>query len=102
ATVERHLLGVVREDNLPGSQAPSALLSYLSGGSAERLRKVADHNARDLRSLCGLLVHFHALAQGGHPLPPVPRCRPPRAPPPVLGDRDEHLHRPPPDAAPRR
>src|SRR5690606_26121450 len=83
ATVERHLLGVVREDDLPGSQAPAAWLSYLRGGSAERLRKVADHNARDLRSLCGLLVHFHALAQGGPPLPPPPRPPPPPAPPPL-------------------
>lgn len=73
ATAERQLLGVVREDDLPGSQAPAAWLSYLRGGSAERLRKVAEHNAQDLRSLCGLLVHFHALAQGGPPLHPVPR-----------------------------
>lgn len=68
ATAERQLLGVVREDDLPGSQAPAAWLSYLRGGSAERLRKVAEHNAQDLRSLSGLLAHFHALAQGGEAL----------------------------------
>lgn len=63
ATVERQLLGVVREDDLPGSEAPAAWLDYLRGGSADKLRRVGDHNAQDLRSLAGLLLHFHALAQ---------------------------------------
>ncbi|WP_331488080.1 ribonuclease H-like domain-containing protein [Luteimonas kalidii] len=63
ATVERQLLGVVREDDLPGAEAPAAWLSYLRGGSAAKLRKVGDHNAQDLRSLAGLLVHFHRLSQ---------------------------------------
>ncbi|WP_262378522.1 ribonuclease H-like domain-containing protein [Luteimonas viscosa] len=63
ATVERQLLGVVREDDLPGSEAPAAWLNYLRGGSADKLRRVGDHNAQDLRSLSGLLVHFHAQAQ---------------------------------------
>src|SRR3546814_14484253 len=34
ATIEREALGVVREDDLPGSQAPAAWLQYLR--SAER------------------------------------------------------------------
>ena len=55
ATAERELLGVVREDDLPGSQAPAAWLQYLRGGSAATLRRVGDHNAQDLKSLCGLL-----------------------------------------------
>jgi uncharacterized protein len=67
ATAERQLLGVVREDDLPGSQAPAAWLDYLRGGSAERLRRVADHNAQDLRSLSGLLLHFHGQVPGVAP-----------------------------------
>ncbi|NZA28240.1 ribonuclease H-like domain-containing protein [Luteimonas sp. SJ-92] len=55
ATVERELLGVLREDDLPGAEAPAAWLGYLRGGSAARLRRVGAHNAQDLRSLCGLL-----------------------------------------------
>lgn len=55
ATIERELLGVVREDDLPGSEAPAAWLSYLRGGSAAKLRRVGLHNAQDLRSLCSLL-----------------------------------------------
>lgn len=57
ATIERQLLGIVREDDLPGSEAPAAWLGYLRGGSARNLRRVADHNRQDLASLGGLLVH---------------------------------------------
>lgn len=62
ATAERQLLGVVREDDLPGSEAPGAWLSYLRGGSAAKLRRVGDHNDQDIRSLAGLLAHFASLA----------------------------------------
>ena len=55
ATVERELLGVLREDDLPGSEAPAAWLDYLRGGSADKLRRVGLHNAQDLRSLFGVL-----------------------------------------------
>ncbi len=55
ATAERELLGVLREDDLPGAEAPAAWLAYLRGGSAAKLRRVGLHNAQDLRSLCGLL-----------------------------------------------
>lgn len=33
-TAERELLGVVRVNDLPGSEAPAAWLTYLRGGSA--------------------------------------------------------------------
>lgn len=58
ATAERQLLGVVREDDLPGSEAPAAWLTYLRGGSAKNLRRVAQHNAQDLKSLAGVLLHM--------------------------------------------
>ncbi|WEN13820.1 ribonuclease H-like domain-containing protein [Rhodanobacter sp. AS-Z3] len=58
ATAERQLLGVVREDDLPGSEAPAAWLTYLRGGSARNLRRVAAHNAQDLKSLAGVLLHM--------------------------------------------
>lgn len=56
ATAERELLQVVREDDLPGSEAPAAWLAYLRGGSAHTLHRVAEHNAQDLRSLAGVLL----------------------------------------------
>nr|WP_026802467.1 ribonuclease H-like domain-containing protein [Arenimonas oryziterrae] len=60
ATVERQLLGVVREDDLPGSEAPRAWLDYLRGGSARDLRRVAAHNHQDLGSLAALLLKLSA------------------------------------------
>lgn len=65
ATAERQLLGVVREDDLPGSEAPAAWLGYLRGGSAVNLRRVAEHNAQDLRSLAGVLRYVEALGGSG-------------------------------------
>lgn len=58
ATAERQLLGVVREDDLPGAEAPAAWLTFLRGGSARNLRRVAEHNAQDLKSLAGVLVYM--------------------------------------------
>ncbi|EIL90943.1 hypothetical protein UU5_14783 [Rhodanobacter sp. 115] len=58
ATAERQLLGVVREDDLPGAEVPAAWLTYLRGGSAANLRRVANHNAQDLRSLAGVLLYM--------------------------------------------
>jgi hypothetical protein len=61
ATAERQLLGVVREDDLPGAEAPAAWLTYLRGGSARNLRRVAQHNAQDLKSLAGVLLTMAAM-----------------------------------------
>lgn len=58
ATAERQLLQVVREDDLPGSEAPAAWLGFLRGGSAAPLHRVAHHNSQDLRSLGGILGQF--------------------------------------------
>ena len=60
-TAERELLGVVREDDLPGSEAPAAWLTYLRGGSAVNLRRVLAHNSQDLKSLAGVLLHLSRL-----------------------------------------
>jgi uncharacterized protein YprB with RNaseH-like and TPR domain len=61
-TAERKLLRIVREDDLPGSEAPRAWLTYLRGGSSTDLVRVAAHNLQDVRSLSGLLVEAHGWA----------------------------------------
>jgi uncharacterized protein YprB with RNaseH-like and TPR domain len=61
-TAERKLLRIVREDDLPGSEAPRAWLTYLRGGSSTDLIRVAEHNLQDVRSLSGLLVEAHGWA----------------------------------------
>ncbi len=58
STVEREWLGVLREDDLPGSEAPRAWLDYLRGLSARDLRRVLQHNDQDLRSLTSLLLRL--------------------------------------------
>jgi uncharacterized protein YprB with RNaseH-like and TPR domain len=61
ATIEREALGVVREDDLPGSQAPAAWLQYLRGGSASQLKRVAAHNHQDVVTLALLMAELVAL-----------------------------------------
>jgi uncharacterized protein YprB with RNaseH-like and TPR domain len=58
ATIERHLLGVVRDDDLPGSEAPQAWRDFLHGGSSRNFRRVIEHNDQDLRSLSALLLRM--------------------------------------------
>ncbi|MBV6864953.1 ribonuclease H-like domain-containing protein [Xanthomonas euvesicatoria] len=60
-TIERQLLRVVREDDLPGSEAPAAWLSYLRGGSARNLRRVAEHNHQDVVTLSLLMQRLVAV-----------------------------------------
>lgn len=71
ATIERQVLRVVREDDLPGAQAPAAWLSYLRGGSAHMLRRVLAHNHQDVVSLARLLRRLSELGEYAHPTPPA-------------------------------
>ena len=63
ATIERQLLQIVREDDLPGSEAPAAWLNYLRGGSAVNLRRVAGHNHQDVVTLSLLMLRLVAEEQ---------------------------------------
>lgn len=65
ATIERRALGIVREDDLPGSEAPGAWLQYLRGGDACLLRRVLQHNFQDVVTLAHLLLHLAQPASGG-------------------------------------
>jgi uncharacterized protein YprB with RNaseH-like and TPR domain len=58
ATAERRWLGILREDDLPGSEAPRAWLDYIRGGDARDLRRVLAHNDQDLRTLGALLLRL--------------------------------------------
>lgn len=61
ATIERNLLGIVRDDDLPGSEAPAAWLSFLRGHSAANLRRVIAHNDQDVVTLAALLDRLQLL-----------------------------------------
>jgi len=58
ATIERQLLRIQREDDLPGSEAPAAWLDYLRGGSARNLRRVGEHNHQDVVTLAQLFLRL--------------------------------------------
>ncbi|AXK73287.1 exonuclease [Lysobacter sp. TY2-98] len=58
ATIEREALRILREDDLPGSQAPAAWLTYLRGGASSNLRRVAEHNRQDVATLAQLLLRL--------------------------------------------
>ena len=60
ATIERELLKIVREDDLPGSEAPAAWLSFLRGGSSRNLCRVAAHNHQDVVTLARLMARLVA------------------------------------------
>ena len=71
ATIEREALRILREDDLPGAQAPAAWLSYLRGGDSVNLRRVAEHNRQDVATLAQLLVRL--CDEHGDAEPPVAR-----------------------------
>jgi uncharacterized protein YprB with RNaseH-like and TPR domain len=52
----------VREDDLPGNEAPAAWLGYLRGGDAVNLRRVLAHNHQDVVSLMMLLGELASAA----------------------------------------
>jgi uncharacterized protein YprB with RNaseH-like and TPR domain len=57
ATLEENVLGVVRTDDLPGSEAPEAWFRWLKGQSCN-LEGVFKHNADDVYSLALLLAEM--------------------------------------------
>jgi uncharacterized protein YprB with RNaseH-like and TPR domain len=59
ATVERDILKIVRDDDLPGSQAPAAWLAFLRGHSSRDLARVLVHNRQDVITLMHLGDHLH-------------------------------------------
>lgn len=62
-TAERHLLDIVRVDDLPGAEAPAAWQAWLNRGATARLAGVLAHNYQDVVSLALLhrrLVNVYA------------------------------------------
>ncbi|XEC92582.1 ribonuclease H-like domain-containing protein [Paenibacillus tarimensis] len=63
--VEEERLGIHREDDVPGSLAPSIYFQFLSDGDPAPLEGVFRHNEIDMLSLAGLAVRFGRLLDGG-------------------------------------
>ena len=64
-TLERLLLGVVREGDPGGWEIPSLYFHYVRSGDAERLEPVLEHNRLDLISLAGLTARAIRLVDQG-------------------------------------
>ena len=59
ATVERRLLGLRRQQDLPGSEAPAAWFSWVRRRDDSLLSRVVQHNHQDIVSLAVLLQALH-------------------------------------------
>jgi uncharacterized protein YprB with RNaseH-like and TPR domain len=67
AYLEEALLGLEREDDVPGWAIPALYFDYLRRGEAEPLRGVFRHNALDILSLVTLTAHLGSLVGGEVP-----------------------------------
>ena len=64
--LERELLGIARNGDVPGSEIPQIYFDYLRTGSAKGLQPVFFHNALDIVTLAGLTVEVgQAIATAG-------------------------------------
>lgn len=66
--LERRVLGIEREDDLPGALAPQAWFDYIKKGESLAVQRVAEHNAQDLVGLAALLKHVDAALDDPWPL----------------------------------
>ncbi len=71
ADLEQHLLGLDRDDDLPGSHAPEVYRTLQADGRDAGLVGVVEHNARDVDRLARLATWF-ARCVGDDPPPELP------------------------------
>ena len=51
ANLEEAVLGIVREDDLPGAEVPKAWFDYLKTNDFTLIGKILEHNVQDIRSM---------------------------------------------------
>lgn len=61
SNLEARVLGVRRENDLPGSEAPERFFRYLQTGDFSLLEEVIDHNLQDVVTLAVLLIKLARL-----------------------------------------
>ena len=53
-TIERHMRGVSREGDIPGSEIPDAYHEFVRTGDARKIKRILHHNRMDLLAMVGL------------------------------------------------
>ena len=56
ARIETEILGLPRQNDLPGSEVPGRFFEYLKTGDEGLLEDIIDHNRQDIATLAALLV----------------------------------------------
>ncbi|MDR2516483.1 MAG: ribonuclease H-like domain-containing protein [Spirochaetaceae bacterium] len=74
--IEEEILGLDREGDVPGAEAPDIWFQFLKTGAADRLCLVADHNLRDIAGLAVLFTAFADIAARPLAAPERYRCDP--------------------------
>lgn len=69
-TLERRVLGIARDRDVPGSAIPSLYFQFLRYRTAAPLRDVIVHNRQDVLALIALLAWFARALAGTAPLAP--------------------------------
>jgi uncharacterized protein YprB with RNaseH-like and TPR domain len=64
-TVEREVLGVCREADVPGYEVPAIYLAYLRTGEPGRLEQVLEHNLQDTLALVRLFAAINGVLEEG-------------------------------------
>ncbi len=73
-SVEAGVLGINREDDVPGYEIPDIYFSYLRAGDTGPLPRVFEHNLQDILSLVKLYILVEDILSG-HQFPPVTDSR---------------------------
>ncbi len=63
STVERDILGLIREDDVPGYLVPEIYFRYLKTKDARALKQVFEHNLQDILSLVALVSRMCFLVE---------------------------------------
>ncbi len=68
-TIEAQVLGVRREDDVPGYEIPQRYFDWLKRRDGRLMEDVFSHNRLDIMSMASLLKHLAGLVEGGHEMP---------------------------------
>ena len=58
ARIETEILGMPREDDLPGSEVPARYFEFLKTGNETLLEDIIEHNKQDIATLATLLIRL--------------------------------------------